>query len=121
MITKREIENQIDFLSTIKNIMETYEEIAASRMQKIRNSVLQSRDFVFEINSIFQHVKYSYKSRVQKLMQQRKSKDLSKFNFNMRNCKTLYVLISANTGLYGQVIADTYEAFEERYRNQKAD
>lgn len=121
MITKREIGTEIEFLKTIKNIMETYEEIAASRMQKIRSSVLMSRDFVFEINSIFQHVKHSYKNDVEKIMKKKKSKDSSKFSFTKRNGKTLYVLITSNTGLYGQVIQDTYDMFEERYREQTAD
>lgn len=121
MASKKDLSTEIEYLTTLKNIMETYEEIAASRMQNIRGSVLQSRDFVFEINTIFQHVKYSYKRQVEALMKKKKIKDPSKFSFLQRNGKTLYVLISANTGLYGTIIRRTYEAFLEHYRREKAD
>lgn len=121
MASKKELSAEIEYLSTLKNIMETYEEIAASRMQRIRSSVLQGRDFVFEINTIFQHVKHSYKRQVETLMKKRKNKDPLKFSFLSRNGKILYVLVSANTGLYGNIIRRTYEAFLEHYRRQKAD
>lgn len=121
MASKKELENEIQYLATFKNIMETYEEIAASRMQRIRGSVLKSRDFVFEINSIFQHVKHSYKKQVDKLMKSKKIKDQSSLSFSNRNGKTLYVLVSANTGLYGEVIRRTYNEFIEHYKKQKAD
>ncbi|MEK7533915.1 MAG: F0F1 ATP synthase subunit gamma [Patescibacteria group bacterium] len=121
MASKKELETEIQYLNTFRNIMETYEEIAASRMQKIRGSVLKSRDFVLEINSIFQHVKYSYKKQVEKLMKSKKVKDQSKLSFIKRNGKKLYVLISANTGLYGEVIRKAYDAFVAQYRKQKAD
>lgn len=121
MASKKELANEIEYLNGFKNIMETYEEIAASRMQRIRGSVLQSRDFVFEINSIFQHVKHSYKRQIEKLMRSKKIKDPTKLSFINRNGKTLYVLVSANTGLYGEVIRRTYDTFVEHYRKQKAD
>lgn len=121
MASKKELETEIQYLNTLKNMMETYEEIAASRMQKIRGLVLQRRDFVFEINSIFQHVKQSYKKQVEKLMKSRKVKDPSKLNFINRNGKTLYILVSANTGLYGEIIRKTYDTFVETYKKQKAD
>lgn len=121
MIGKKEIALEIDYLSSLKNIVETYEEIAASRMQNIRGSVLQSRDFVFEINSIFQQVKNSHKKEVEKLMKSKRIKDQSKFSFRTRNGKTLLVFISANTGLYGEVIRRTYDLFKDRYKKQKSD
>ena len=121
MASKKELETEIQYLNTLKNIMETYEEIAASSMQKIRGSVLQRRDFVFEINSIFQHVKQSYKKQVERLMKLKKVKDPSRLNFINRNGKTLYILVSANTGLYGEVIIRTYDTFVETYKKQKAD
>ena len=97
MATKKETVKEKDFLVTLRTILETYEEIAATRMARIRSSVLASRDFLLEINAIFQQVKSSYKSQIELLMKHKKIKDPSKLTFIKRNGKTLYVFVSANT------------------------
>ena len=121
MITKKEIVKEIDFLNTLQTILETYEEIAATRMARIRTSVLGSRDFLLEINAIFQQVKSSYKSRIELLMKQKKIKDPSKLTFIKRNGKTLYVFVSANTGLYGDIIKKTYDVFVDNLKKTPGD
>ena len=121
MVSKKDLSTEIEYLSALKNMLETYEEIAASRMQRIRASVLQSRDFVFEINVVFQHVKNSYKRQVEALMRKKKIKDQAKFTFLARNGKTLYLLLSANTGLYGTIIRRTYDEFIKHYQKEKGD
>ena len=114
MTTRKEVLGEIEYLYSLKTIMETYEEIAASRMQHIRSKVLQSRDFLFEINTIFQQVKSSYKLGLKKLMKARSS-------FLKSNGKTLFVLISANTGLYGDIIRRTFDVFAKEFKKQKSD
>lgn len=121
MITKKEALAKKEFLLTLRTIMETYEEIAASRMQNIRNSVLQSRTFVLEVNSIFQEVKSSYKKNLVALMRKKKIKDPLKLSLINRNGKTLFVLLSSNTGLYGDIIQRTFSLFSEQFRQEKAD
>lgn len=121
MATKKEINLESDFLVTLKTILETYEEIAATRMARIRSSVLKNRDFLLEINAIFQQVKSSYKDQIILLMKRKKIKDPSKLTFSKRNGKTLYVLISANTGLYGDIVRKTYDVFLENLKKDKKD
>ena len=121
MVTKKELTREAEFLTTLRTILETYEEIAATRMARIRSSVLNSRDFLLEINAIFQQVKTSYKTQTELLMQTRKIKDSSKLTFIKRNGKTLYVFISANTGLYGEIIRRTYDVFVENLRKEPGD
>lgn len=121
MVTKKELTREAEFLTTLRTILETYEEIAATRMARIRSSVLASRDFLLEINAIFQQVKTSYKAQTELLMQTRKIKDISKLTFIKRNGKTLYVFISANTGLYGEIIRRTYDVFVENLRKEPGD
>ena len=118
MITKKEVNTELDYLAGLKEILETYEEIAASRMGRIRSSVLQSRDFLLEINTIFQQVKSSYKDEVALLMKKKKIKDPKELTFLNRNGKTLYVLISANTGLYGEIVRRTYNVFIENLKKE---
>lgn len=121
MITKKEVLVKSEFLLALRTIMETYEEIAASRMQNIRNSVLQSRNFVLEVNSIFQEVKSSYKKDLVTLMKKKKIKDSLKLSFINRNGKTLFVYLSSNTGLYGDIIRKTFALFAEQFKREKAD
>ncbi len=121
MITKKEIVREIDFLNTLQTILETYEEIAATRMARIRTSVLGSRDFLLEINAIFQQVKSSYRTAIELLMKKKKIKDPSRLTFIQRNGKTLYVFVSANTGLYGDIIKKTYDVFIDNLKKTPGD
>jgi len=121
MITKKETIREIGFLNTLQTILETYEEIAATRMSRIRTSVLGSRDFLLEINAIFQQVKGSYKARIELLMRKKKIKDPTKLTFVKRNGKTLYIFVSANTGLYGDIIKKTYDVFIDNLRKTPGD
>lgn len=120
MITKKEVDSEIDYLGALRLILESYEEIAASRMGRIRSSVLKSRDFLLEINTIFQQVKSSYREEMSLLMKRKKIKDPKELTFLTRNGKTLYVLISANTGLYGNIVRRTYNLFMEVLKRDKA-
>lgn len=121
MVTKKELTKETEFLTILRTILETYEEIAATRMARIRSSVLGSRDFLLEINAIFQQVKASYKAQIELLMKNKRIKDFSKLTFIKRNGKTLYVFISANTGLYGDIIRKTYNVFIENLKKETGD
>ena len=121
MFTKKETVREIDFLNTLKEILETYEEIAATRMARIRTSVLGSRDFLLEINAIFQQVKSSYQAQIEMLMRKKKIKDPTKLTFIKRNGKTLYIFVSANTGLYGDIIKKTYDVFIDNLKKSPGD
>jgi len=121
MVTKKELTREAEFFITLRTILETYEEIAATRMARIRSSVLANRDFLLEINAIFQQVKTSYKTQIEALMKNKRIKDSSKLTFIKRNGKTLYVFISANTGLYGEIILKTYDVFIKNLRKEPGD
>ena len=121
MATKREITEEFDRVSTIKEVLETYEEIAAQRMQNTRSSVLAGRLFIAELNYIFQQVKSSSRNEILKRMKTKHIKDPSKLTFIERNGKTLYVLLSSNTGLYGDIIKETSELFINLVKKEKTD
>lgn len=120
MTSKKEVNSQLDYLANLRSILETYEEIAATRMARIRSTVLKSRDFLLEINLIFQEIKTSYKNEIKLLMKRKKIKD-PQLTFLNRNNKTLQILISANTGLYGEIIRKTYNVFIENVKKEKSD
>ena len=71
MATKRDVDNEYTRISTFKEMVEALEEIAANRMQNTRSYVLRSRTFIDELDFIFQQVKHSYKSEVERLMKEK--------------------------------------------------
>src|SRR3989338_9234184 len=121
MVTEKELTRETEFLTILRTILETYEEIAATRMARIRTSVLGSRDFLLEINAIFQQVKSSYQSAIEQLLKKKKIKDPTKLTFIKRNGKTLYIFVSANTGLYGDIIKKTYDVFIDNLKKTPGD
>ncbi|MBI2031785.1 MAG: F0F1 ATP synthase subunit gamma [Candidatus Levybacteria bacterium] len=121
MVSKNEVIEKFNSVTTFKNVIETYEEIAASRMQNARSSVLQRRDFISELNDIFQQIKTSYKDELEKLMKKRSIKDHKKLTFIERNGKTLFVLLSSNTGLYGDIIKQSFDLFIELVKKESCD
>lgn len=121
MTTKREILSEIEYLQTLKTMVETYQEVAAVRMQKLRSSVLATRSFLYDINAIFQQVKLSYKKEMEILMKEKHIKDYKKISFLAKNGKTVFVVFSSNTGLYGDIVRRTFNLFAESFKKEKGD
>jgi|SRR3989344_1580669 len=111
MVTKKSVASEIISLSSIKGMVEAYEEIAAMRINRTQDAVLKSRVFTQEINDIFQHVKSSAKKEIARIMKIKKIKDRKNLSFLEKNGKTLFVYLSSNTGLYGDIIKRTFDLF----------
>lgn len=88
----------------VRGLVETYQEIAAGNMQHIRKSTVSSRDFTEGLSALAQAV----------------GSDLAATEPG-RLPKTAAVWVSANAGLYGDIIEKTLAAFLEYIRNHKAD
>jgi ATP synthase F1 gamma subunit len=100
MITKKQISVETDGLLSLKGLVEVYEEIAAGRMQRIRGAVLQSRQFLEGLLEVFKRVKAAYQKH-----------SLVGISTRPRNGKTVAVFVSANSGLYGDIVDRSFEKF----------
>jgi ATP synthase F1 gamma subunit len=100
MITKKQISVETDGLLSLKGLVEVYEEIAAGRMQRIRGAVLQSRQFLEGLLEVFKRVKAAYQKH-----------NLTSASSRPRNGKTVAVFVSANSGLYGDIVDRSFEKF----------
>lgn len=109
MRNKKQLNGDFHTLKDLKTIVESYEEIAAMRMRKVKKSVLLSREFLSGLDDIYQRVMFTYRLYAEKKMF-RKKKDAST-SLLATNGKTVSILISTNTGLYGDIIKKTYELF----------
>lgn len=102
----------IDYLVSLEKIINAYEEIAALRLQNVKAKVLKNRDFLTELSQIFQIVKNSYQKEVAK------HKIASVRN---KNNKTVRVFISANAGLYGDIIQRVFRVFRDELKKSPSD
>ena len=57
----RTYEQEIEDLTGFLDLVEAYEEIAAMRMRRVKQSVLARRKFMDGLNSAFSYVSYAYK------------------------------------------------------------
>jgi len=108
---KSEFENLTDFFSMI----EAYEEISALRMRKVKKSILERREFMQGLNEAFAYIAYAYKVYREML------KGKAKINILNTNGKTVSVLLSSNTGLYGDVVRSSFDLFESDIKSTKTD
>lgn len=121
MITKKILDQEINNLTGLNNMIQSYEEIAAARIKLSRDSVLTNRDYIDELTEIFQEVISSYRKEAEILLKKNKNKDLGELSYISKNGKTLYLLISANTGLYGNLVHRTFDLFEKNSKENNID
>lgn len=108
MPQKKVIFEELEALNSIKNLAESYEEIAVIRMQKIKDSVLKTRDFLANISDIFVDLKASYVREVRDLMNRRKKGDKTILPSLQKSGGELKVYLSSNGKMYGSVTQKTY-------------
>src|SRR5256885_7147199 len=113
MAQRKVIQEELEALNSLKDLAESYEEIAVVKMQKIRDSVLKTRDFLADISDVFVDLKSSYNREVKDLMAKIKAGDHGILPILQKKNKTLLVYLSSNGGLYGAVTQKTYKLFME--------
>lgn len=111
MQSKKQTEAEIVSLSGLGGIVETYKEIAATRITRTRTSVLKSHNFLGEINTVYEQVKSSYRRRLEQIIKAKKEKNAKNLSFVTNNGKTALIFLSSNTGLYGDIIHRTFNLF----------
>jgi F-type H+-transporting ATPase subunit gamma len=106
-MTEKEIRNQIDNLQAVQNIADVYQEVAAMRMRKVKDGILQNRSFYQKLLEIYLETQGCYKKKMGS-----DKKYVTEYSKNT-NGKAVAVLLSSNTGLYGSVIKNTFNQFVE--------
>lgn len=111
MPQRKIIVENLEALNSLKDLAQSYEEIAVIRMQKIKDSVLKTRDFLADLSDVFVDLKSSYNREVKDLLAKRKTGDKTILPLLQKNGKTLMVYLSSNGRLYGSVTQKTYKLF----------
>jgi ATP synthase F1 gamma subunit len=118
MAQKKIIQEELEALNSIRNLAESYEEIAVIRMQKIKDAVLKTRTFLQSISDIYVDLKASYDREVRDLIAKRKKGDKNILPILQKNGETLLVYLSSNGKLYGSVTQKTYKLFLQDLRKR---
>lgn len=119
MSNKKQLSEEIKSVKDIRTLVETYQEIAAIRMQRVKSSVLKNREFLDELSEVYNHVKYSYEHEIKAIVKSKTkhNKGIKKISSSdtvlAKNGKRVAVLLSSNTGLYGDIIRKTFQYFVE--------
>ncbi len=74
MLTEKEFVREIEAMSGFKSLIKAYQQIASIRMKKTRDAVLANRDYLDQIEAIFEAVRESYAREVKKLAKKKSSK-----------------------------------------------
>jgi F0F1-type ATP synthase gamma subunit len=118
MLYKKDINKELEQLSGLKELVQVYGEVASIRMKKIREFVLNNRQFLESIHDIFKDVLSTYAKKLTMMMTTGKIPKGEKVTFLAHNGKTVAVLISANTGFYGSVVQNVFNRFVEDVRKE---
>jgi ATP synthase F1 gamma subunit len=121
MAQRKIILEELEALNSLKDLAESYEEIAVLRMQKIKDSVLNTRDFLADLSDVFVDLKTSYKREVKDLISRMRKGDKSLLPILQKNNRTLLVYLASNGRLYGSVTQKTYRLFIHDLRNYKTE
>jgi len=119
MPQKKLILEELEALQTIKELAQSYEEIAIVKMQQIRDSVLKTRDFLADISDVYVDLKASYNREVKDLMHRIKQGDKGLIPKLQKKNKTLLVYLASNGGLYGAVTQKTFRLFMQELAKTK--
>ena len=118
----KSVEEEIEITRLIKSLAQTYEEVAVLKIQKVRITVLTTRDFLKRVTEVYYEVKKSYKNRVLKLISKKK-KDETIINFTTlnKNGKTVTILITPNERLMGEISNKVFYSFFKKILEEKTD
>jgi ATP synthase F1 gamma subunit len=115
MKTDKKLQQNMKSLTNMMRVIQSYQEIAAMRMRRVKESVLQNRHFLEGLNEIYSQVDLSYRS--QGIFLRKKSNS----TVRKTNGKTVTLLLSANTGLYGDITRRAFDLFMKDVKEHDTD
>lgn len=111
MYNKYTVKEEVELVETFKMLAQAYEEISVIKMQRVRSSVLSTRDFLDDLSSVFADVKASYQQEIENMLAKKKNKKFNPLLLLSKKRKTAGVLLTPNSKLYGDIISRTYHLF----------
>jgi F-type H+-transporting ATPase subunit gamma len=114
MPTLKEIQKNLEVVSTIKNIVTTFQEIANLKMQQIKEKVLKNRDFSKELLRTYQRIKSVYYHSLEKGL-------VKKGFFRKTEKEKAVIFLSVNKPFYGTLILDIWKEVKKYLEREGGD
>lgn len=108
------INKEIPVLESLCTIAQVYQETSIVKIQEVRFGVVRTRDYLAGLSRIYSELKVA---RSVELRQLAETKIMSS-TASGKIQKTLIVLLSANTKLYGAIVQDVYRLFIDSLKNE---
>ncbi len=116
MAILKEIKENLKTISNIETITRTYQEIANLRMNKIRQRVLNNREFIEELSRVYTVAKKAYLAQLKKRRATKKEE-----SFIKRRGRRIVVFLSCNERFHGTLILDIWRELSNYLAENKAD
>ncbi len=117
MEEKRRLEQELEVLTSLKQLVQAHEEISTIRIRLARGSVLATRDFLESLALVLANVKHAYKKH--------KLEGLAKNHAAnpevSASQKKAFIFLSSNAKMYGSIINRTFVLFKEQCKKSDAD
>ena len=117
---KNVINSEFATLSTLKTLAQAYEQISVMRIQRVRGSVLTTRDFLTGLADVYGDVKKGYKEEIERLTRHHKNAKVTLSGLS-KNGKTIAILLSSNNKLYGDIVSRVFNLFAQDIKEHPSD
>ncbi len=108
------IKKEIPILKSLKTVAQVYQETSIVKIQEVRAGVLTTRDYLAGLSNIYSELKVSKTNQDHILAKSTKNTDTKSSKLQ----KTLFILLSANAKLYGEIVKEVYELFIEALKKE---
>lgn len=118
--------NDKAFYTSVNDFMSTYQELAAMQMQRVRDSILQTRRYMDGLSDVFIDVRQSHYQKIKDLIERNKKanaaalagkKQQLTLSTLKKNGKSLAILISPDSKFSGDITRKVFSAFRNYYQD----
>lgn len=119
MQSKKGLSEEIQVISTLNDLIKTYEEIYMLKMYRTRNSVLNTRDYYVRILKLYKSIKQSYKSEILSSVDKKNRNGV--FSLLTKTKQQVLVFISGNDRFAGDINNRIFIDFIDQFSISKSD
>ncbi|RJR15959.1 hypothetical protein C4579_01155 [Candidatus Microgenomates bacterium] len=105
----KQIQQEMVDMEALQVLSKIYADIASVRMKQTRDEVLHSRMYMESLTLVFEQIRAAFAKDIRKLMRFAHKKE--GLTVLAHNGKTVAVFLSANAGLYGPIVPETFNLF----------
>lgn len=121
MQNRKQIENSIKLITSLKRLATAYEQISVTKMQRARGGVLSSRSYLEELTKVFNQVKSNYNEQVQKLLVKKHHDGSVTYSTLNKNGQSIAILLSTNSKLHGDIGRKVFRQFVDNLKAHNPD